>query len=118
MKIKSGYEPAWISLLASDSNGDLMDVELVTTTATDVVEGLGGVPVAEVVLNCHCVESVSLSALSICASVVLHILACVISVTHESNQEGSLLVAPALIFPVKSNCDGWLAMELLPRIGR
>ena len=88
MKIKSGYETAWISLLASDRNGDPVYVELVTTTATDIVEGLSGVSVSEVVLNCHCVESVSLSALSICASVVLHILACVISVTHESNHKG------------------------------
>jgi len=92
----------------------------VSATAADVVPGLGSVSVDEVILNIHCIESVSLSAFSSCAvdSQVLHILACWITITDESEHECTLLVAPALILPVDSNLYGWFAMECLPWIGR
>ena len=109
------------SLFASDLNGDSVDGERVTTTTADVIPGLGGVSVFEVLLNVHCIEFVSLSALfrSAVDSQMLHILACVIlAIADESEQECALLVAPTLILPVDSNYDGRLTMELLPRIGR
>jgi len=91
----------------------------VSATAADVVPGLGSVSMDEVILNIHCIESVSLSAFSSCAvdSQVLHILACWITITDESEHECTLLVAPALILPVESNHYSWFAMERLPRIG-
>ena len=120
MIVFGGASVFGVSLLASDVNGSPVDGELMATTAADVVPGLSGVSVDEVVLNIRCIESISLSAFSSCAvdSQVLHILTCGIAITDESEHECALLIAPALILPVESNLYGWFAMELLPWIGR
>ena len=106
-----------VLFLASDVYDDFVDPEPVAATAADVVPELGGVSVDEVLANIGGWESVSLSVGWSLDSVVLDILSCGIAITDESDHEGTLLVAPALILPVDDNIDGWFAVECLPWSG-